>query len=471
MKLWYKSHLSLFFFMVVIIVTVGCSGGSAGNSKNPSPDSPYPPPVTLPSIPSPSGKTYYVSPNGSDLNNGSFDAPFATLSKAVSIMAAGDAVYLRGGIYTNEPSTIYLRANGTPSSRYYILAYPGEQPILDFNYRGKHGIHITGSYWVIKGLEIIHAASNGIRIGDVNAPGGGNYNIIEQCSFHHNRDTGLHIGLSKGTNINLDGSRAAYNWIINCDSYLNMDPNGSTGPGGNADGFACKLSPGKGNIFYGCRAWENSDDGWDFYMTRFPITVENCWTWHNGDPHSPYADTFTGTWAGNGQGFKVGGGSSSKANEFESYGAHVLRNCIAFNIKYGNSAVRAFDRNNHKSGVTMINCVAWGSSTGFYFKAAPNDGSHHTLVNCVAFDCDTIHALSNDTVSIHNSWNLPGIAANKDDFTGLDETLAKAPRGSNGELPEGFARLVADSDLIDKGVYTGAPFLGSAPDLGAFEKQ
>ena len=46
-----------------------------------------------------------------------------------------------------------------------------------------------------------------------------------------------------------------------------------------------------------------------------------------------------------------------------------------------------------------------------------------------------------------------------------------APRQADGSLPvNDFARLVARSDLIDKGVDVGLPFAGAAPDLGAFER-
>jgi hypothetical protein len=49
--------------------------------------------------------------------------------------------------------------------------------------------------------------------------------------------------------------------------------------------------------------------------------------------------------------------------------------------------------------------------------------------------------------------------------------MAKAPRNEDGSLPNnGFARLVNSSDLIDKGVNVGLPYLGAAPDLGAYEQ-
>jgi hypothetical protein len=74
------------------------------------------------------------------------------------------------------------------------------------------------------------------------------------------------------------------------------------------------------------------------------------------------------------------------------------------------------------------------------------------------------------TIQVNNSWNLPAVTANAADYLDLTETSAKGPRQADGSLPSNeFGRLVAGSDLIDKGVPVGLPFSGAAPDLGAFE--
>src|SRR3989304_7467160 len=129
-----------------------------------------------------------------------------------------------------------------------MFAYAGERPVLDFSGMsvadGNRGVRLRGWYWHIKGLDIKGAGDNGMLIDP------GSYNIIEFCSFYENRDTGLQLA-----------NGAAYNKIINCDSYNNTDPGH-----GNADGFAPKLTVGTGNYFYGCRAWQNSDDGSDGYL-------------------------------------------------------------------------------------------------------------------------------------------------------------------------------------------------------------
>jgi hypothetical protein len=238
---------------------------------------------------------------------------------------------------------------------------------------------------------------------------------------------------------------------------LNFDPP----DGGDADGFACKLHPGAGNVFKGCRSWENSDDGWDLYKCQFDIVLEDCWTWHNGDPAS-----FGSSDAGNAGGFKIGGDSGFT-------GPRLLKRCIAFKNHYGGSgAGKAYQQNDHKGQITLLNCLSFSNN---YNYALNNDVAvQHVVKNCVSFDpYGNDHKLvssNNNTIYVNNSWQLP-VTPNIADYVGpLTEETAKAPRQADGSLPNnGFARLVSGSDLIDKGVDVGLPYNGSAPDLGPFE--
>ena len=122
---------------------------------------------------------------------------------------------------------------------------------------------------------------------------------------------------------------AAYNYVLNCDAYRNADP--ATGYE-NADGFSCKLYAGEGNHYYGCRAWENCDDGWDCYQTDYEIVIENCWTWHNGDPSLWGFSSFNG----DGNGFKLGGAST--------YCPITPRNSVALNCQWGTTVGFAYQQ-------------------------------------------------------------------------------------------------------------------------------
>lgn len=399
---------------------------------------------------------YYVSPAGDDSNTGTLASPWYSIHKAVSNVSAGDTIYVRGGRYTYS-ATIVLSTSGTATARICIVNYPGEHPVFDFSSMAEadanRGIYLTGDYWHLKGLEIYKAGDNGIKIE-------GNYNIIEQCEFHHCGDSGLQIGMAKSdTN---PGNIASHNLILNCDSHHNFDSRNS---GKNADGFACKLHAGPGNIFKGCRSWENSDDGWDLYENEEQVILEDCWTWHNGDPAS-YG--WSGSWNGNGNGFKIGGNSS--------YGApHLVIRCIAFDHKYTSGNCKGFDQNDNPLGQTLYNCVAWGCKQNFALSNDLTGNNYHVVKNCVSFQPapgGKLYSFCTNTIQERNSWNITGVVADSNDFVSLSVELAKAPREADGSLPNnGFARLRPTSDLIDKGIDVGLPFMGTAPDLGAFEFQ
>ncbi|MCB9247595.1 MAG: right-handed parallel beta-helix repeat-containing protein [Ignavibacteriales bacterium] len=175
---------------------------------------------------------YYVSPDGDDNNVGSISQPLKTIKKAFDkIKVSGDTIFLREGIYDQSVS-LEPPVSGSEDQYKYLIAYENEHPVIDFIGQAysssNRGLKLTRDYWKIKGIEIKNAGDNGIHIS-------GHYNIVENCSLHHNKDTGLQI--SNG---------GSYNQIINCDSYLNYDP-GTHGE--NADGFAPKLDIGLGNYF------------------------------------------------------------------------------------------------------------------------------------------------------------------------------------------------------------------------------
>ena len=399
-------------------------------------------------------KTYYLSPDGNDANAGTKESPLYSLASAVAIAKAGDTIYMRGGTYAYS-ATIRLTQSGSSLYRINIFAYPDEKPVLDFSAMvldaSNRGFLITGDYWFIKGLEIYRAGDNGIKVE-------GSHNRFERCVFHHNQDSGIQIGFAHETS-NPNGLMGSYNEVINCDSYRNFDKNTL---GGNADGFACKMHNGKGNVFRGCRAWENSDDGWDLYETDWQVIIDSCWTWHNGDK-SLFEQM--SSFSGNGNGFKLGGNGTGGSSE----GTHIASNCVAFNNNYASR--KGFDQNSHKGGVDVFNCTSFGNGYNYMFEDQPSSGCTNRFRNCVSFDDmgGLEYEFATGAVFLTNTWDL-GIVATSSDFYDLTEETAKAPREADGSLPKNkFAKLVPNSKLIDKGTDIALPFAGAAPDLGTFE--
>ncbi|HZY25619.1 MAG TPA: T9SS type A sorting domain-containing protein, partial [Bacteroidales bacterium] len=71
----------------------------------------------------------------------------------------------------------------------------------------------------------------------------------------------------------------------------------------------------------------------------------------------------------------------------------------------------------------------------------------------------------------HNNWDIPKTVTDGD-FVSVNSTGVDGSRQADGSLPSiSFLHLVAGSGLIDAGVDAGLAYIGTAPDLGAFEVQ
>lgn len=230
-------------------------------------------------------------------------------------------------------------------------------------------------------------------------------------------------------------------------------------------GSACTTrKTGDVTVFSGCRAWWNSDDGWDFISQEVPVIVENSWAMANG-----YIDSGTGRPAdGNGNGFKIG---SSKTGI-----RHVVRNSVA----WGNRA-SGFYANHSAGGNDWFNNTSYRNGTQFNMLASSWDAQGNRT-DGVVLTGDKVHRMRNNlgypndntnmqgVDSRFNSWDL-GITPSDADFVSVSDTGAMGPREADGSLPNlDFLELRMGSALIDKGTDVGLPFSGSAPDLGAYER-
>ena len=85
-------------------------------------------PVDIGAVFSPfSLKSYYVSIEGNDSNDGSFDHPWKTLSKGLNSIKQNDTLYIRGGVY-NERVNIYDKI-GSEYSYFTVKNYNNEEVI------------------------------------------------------------------------------------------------------------------------------------------------------------------------------------------------------------------------------------------------------------------------------------------------------------------------------------------------------
>lgn len=408
-----------------------------------------------------SAANWYVSTTGKDSNDGkTLATPFLTVAKATGAVAAGDSIYIRSGTYAST-TPITITTSGTAAKSIWMGIYPADlkttdsRPILDFSgmalASANQGIVHKAGYWHMFGFRIKGAGDNGMLVRSSAAV----HNTFEFLDFYENRDAGMQIRES-----------AANNLILNCDSYHNADyvAGSSTSDGGNADGFAPKLDVGTGNIFRGCRAWQNTDDGWDGYLKATEVglpdgmltTLENCWAWGNGY----YWKDGSTTSGMNGNGIKMGG--SANKNQAHNF---LVKNCLAWNNKS-----KGFDQNNSAGSLTLYNCTSISNkamdfalnSSGVTYAS----GAKTTVVNSVAYGTKGTDFRSGATLTTNN------FAAAASDFVTVTDTTGLAGlRKVDGSLPDiSFGHLKTGSKLIDAGtVISGMSYNGSKPDLGAFE--
>ncbi len=418
----------------------------------------------------------YVAPDGSDANPGTLEQPLESIQHAQTLASAGDTVYIRGGSYVVREDQIskieqnlfacisFLDKSGSEGQTINYWAYPGETPVFDFSAvkpegRRVVGIWVSGDYIHIKGLEMI-----GVQVTITSHTESyciyswGDHNIFELISMHDNKGTALRHRTG-GDNL-----------FLNCDAYRNHDNVSEDGMGGNTDGFGCHpKSGGTGNVFRGCRAWFNSDDGFDTIRSSESIVFENCWSFYNG-----YSTSFASL--GDGTGFKAGGYAYDTEDRIPN---PVPRNTVRFCIAVRNKA-NGFYSNHHLTGNDWYNNTGYQNAVNFNMvnrESAQSEninaqGYDHVLINNLSYkgrSAGTAYLDTTQNTAHHNSFDLSIILTDAD-FMSLDEDQLTAPRKADGSLPDiDFMRPVVGSALIDAGMDIGFEYLGNAPELGALE--
>ena len=283
-----------------------------------------------------SGQSIYVAPNGTPNGNGTKKSPL-DIYTAVKHVQPGQTIVLAGGIYSLTSTVKVERGiNGTATNKIFMVADPTAttRPVFDFN-GACAGMVLAGDYWYFKGFDVTKSqdAQKGIQVS-------GSYCVLDQVNAYHNGNTGIQISRYLSTDAWEDWP--CNNLILNCTSYGNADRGYE-----DADGFAAKLTVAEGNVFDGCIAYNNADDGWDLFAKAETgpigdVLIRNCVAYNNGY-------LLDGTNAGNGNGFKMGGSSIA--------GKHRLENSVAF----GNKA-KGIDSNSGPN-IEVINCTSFNNAS------------------------------------------------------------------------------------------------------------
>jgi len=402
------------------------------------------------------GNTYYVATTGSDTNgSGSISNPWATWNYGIRQLTTGDTLFIRAGLYmaTGAVSISANPNNGTANDPIVVMGYPGDatRPILDgSNLNQTSLLRIEyKSYWTIKRIEIRESHdTDGVYT---------NFCGINCYSSNQIRLENIIVHDIDGQGIRIQDCDTIY--VRDCDSYNNYDPYNN---GGKADGFQINSTPPIISMVYfdRCRAWNNSDDGWDFLDNTRGV-VDSCWAWNNG------YDT-----DGSGQGFKTGLQTGPPPSE-----AYIFTNNIAVYNSHGGMRANCNGQEWYIDSRWYNNTVAFNLQYGFSSSNLPGAQMNTNIWrNNISYSniegdwWEDASALTRD----HNSWDIAGLVVNNSDFLSVDSTGIAAPRKISGDLPDNscynnFLKLAAGSDLINKGIDVGLTQPDGSPDLGAFE--
>ncbi len=286
------------------------------------------------------GDKIYVSPDGNPESKGTSKSKTTTIWEAARTYKPGATITMAEGEYkTFLDLPIMFGKDG--DSR-HITKVEGNNSTINFTGMTENdanmGIKLAADYFRISDLTITSAGDNGLLVGSSN-------NIISNCTFTECHDTGLQISRYSSSIQPFIEQWPSNNLILNCTSYNNSDTKGE-----DADGFAAKLTVGYNNVFDGCIAAYNVDDGWDLYAKTDSgpiglVKILNCLSIGNGHHLSTDTKTINKNFSGDGNGFKLGGSGVP--------GEVIVDNCIA---AYNNA--HGFTDNSNPGVISISNCTS-----------------------------------------------------------------------------------------------------------------
>jgi hypothetical protein len=380
---------------------------------------------------------------------------------AVAYARPGQKILLLDGDYKVANNLLIpFGIDGTDEKPIYLMSESSDsRVVLDFEGTTGEGITLCGNYWYIQNVDVTNSANgkDGIHVC-------GSHNVLDTVNTYKNGNTGIQISRYSSAQDKADWP--AYNTIKNCISHNNADAGYE-----DADGFAAKLTIGKGNVFVGCIAHHNADDGWDFFAKvetgNIPsVVIMNCVAYGNG-----YIESENGLIdAGNGNGFKIGGSSLP--------GSHVIINSVAFDNK-----AKGIDSNSCPDNV-VVGCTSFNnenSNVALYTNDAKNTNYRTNGIisyrNAYVKVADNLKARgTQDTAKLYDATDYYWLSASGDakeastlltdaNFVTLNTNDVKVTRNANGTINmNGLGMLTADTRKA-LGVGIGADSLDKAPQL------
>lgn len=368
---------------------------------------------------------YYISNTGVGYSNE--QSTPGNIYETINIISPEDEIICLPGEYDLN-KTINIK-NESDS----IITVKGidfvSRPIFNFVHQkfGNNGIELAGKNIILQDIIVQNSGYKGVVVY-------GNNCFLNRIESAFSGDSGIQL-------------YGESNEVRDCDAhhsfgYRNVHIIGNYGF--SSDGFSDKLHKGEGNTFINCRAWSNTDDGFDFFgrdnhSTENPSKLINCWSFYNGrskwnmEKHPRYqtdkdfldqfkeGKTVISRWGekiyvqlnefpafGNGNGFKLSGD-----NAFNNI---QILNCIAAGNKF-----KGFDQNSNIGKIFIKDCIAYRNpylNFGFFLplESLIIESSIHSKGNC--------HFLTDSNID-----------CKKEDLD-FDIYQLMQPRNSDGSLPK-----------------------------------
>lgn len=351
--------------------------------------------------------THFVATTGSDSADGSEGAPWATINHAISKTGPGACVRVRAGSY-DEGGEIWVRPeNGGAAGQLWELApYPGESVTLQTR------VLLEGHYARVRGFEMASGVS-----------------IIAREQGSHNEVIGNHFkGAYTYAAISLGGDD-----LLAEDNVIELDGSGSTQDHGiyvlYGKGKVIRNNAITGSPGYGVHIYDENKYGWSPDISD--VLVEN--------------NSIRGCV------------SRSGVIVAADSGVQVSNVKIVHNVLAENPSAGVTIWKDGISGVDVLNNTVVGGGAG-----VTNLGAAGVRVqNNLFWNTQTL--LDGSFASVDTNLYGPAKSGASADVNPLYADPAFVNAG------QGDYHLSAGSPAIDAGKDVGLAFVGSAPDLGAYE--
>jgi len=199
--------------LALALIFTACGGSSPSTPAPAASPSSEPAPAASASMANPaydaefpiSGRTFHVATTGSDANAGSEAAPFASISKAASVVESGDAVLVHAGVYREK---VDITRSGAPGA-YVVFKAVGGVAVEDpksagwsWNWDGV--FTLTGAaYVVLSGFEVRHSHWFGI------AGSGSHHVFVQNCTTDDTGASGIYFHDSHDVSVRGNAVRRA----------------------------------------------------------------------------------------------------------------------------------------------------------------------------------------------------------------------------------------------------------------------